>query len=184
MRGEPAEAAYFAAQPERPADQNSALLFLVQRANYADLSPGTAAIQDDLLNISAAVAKLNLIYAQADAKNGATRMAATEVEYILLVCRSLFDFIQEMSAKLWTRIQLLDPQVPKTQLKAKFSDMVFTSGKPRSSEEIAARSICPRSWPTPMPGKSRCFRTSAGFATTWSTGAMRLRPFSGAKPAS
>lgn len=140
MRGEPAEAAYFAAQPERPTDQNSALLdFLVQRANYADLSPVIAAIQDDLLNLSAAVAKLDLIYAQADAKNGATRMAATEVEYILLVCRSLFDFIQEMSAKLWTRIRLLDPQVPKTQLKAKFSDMVLTSGKPRSSEEIAAR---------------------------------------------
>ena len=140
MKGEPAEAAYFAVEPERSTDQNRPLLdFLVQRANYADLSPVTAAIQDDLLNLSAAVAKLDLIYAQADARNGATRMAATEVEYILLVCRSLFDFIQEMSAKLWTRIRLLDPQARKTQLKTKFSDMVLTSGKPRSSEEIAAR---------------------------------------------
>jgi hypothetical protein len=48
-------------------------------------------------------------------------MAATGVEYILLVCRSIFDLLQELVAKLWKTIKLADSTVKTQQLKKTFS---------------------------------------------------------------
>jgi hypothetical protein len=52
-------------------------------------------------------------------------MAATEVEYILSVCRSVFDLLQELLAKLRSTITLVDPTKRKKALKKTFSDMTL-----------------------------------------------------------
>jgi hypothetical protein len=52
-------------------------------------------------------------------------MAATEVEYILSVCGSVFDLLQELLAKLRSTITLVDPTKRQKALKKTFSDMTL-----------------------------------------------------------
>jgi hypothetical protein len=141
----PAEAFYFGKTPESPNDIFSGFLtFIAQRANLKGFHPPFSAIQDDIFNLSASLAKLNLIFAAADTvTSGATRLAATEVEYILLVCRSVFDLLQEMLAKLWGAIAPTDPAKKKRALKKTFSDMTLSDNKLRSVTQIAEQYALP-----------------------------------------
>jgi hypothetical protein len=66
-------------------------------------------------------------------------MATTEVEYIVLVCRSMFDLFQEILVKLWKRIQLLDGSIKKKPLKDSFARTIVNGEKVLSAEEISAR---------------------------------------------
>jgi hypothetical protein len=134
----PAEAIYFAAAPEQPHDVSIAFLtFIAQHANWNAFYPPFSAIQDDIFNLSASLAKLDLVFANGDtAGSGATRMAATEVEYILLVCRSMFDLLQELVAKIWDTIKLTDSTVKKRKLKKTFSDMTLLGNQLRTSAQI------------------------------------------------
>ena len=135
----PAESFYFGTQPEQPSDICSAFLtFVAQHANFDGFYPPFSAIQDDLFNLSASLAKLDLIHAAGE-KAGASRMAATEVEYILLVCRSIFDLLQELVAKLWKTIKLADGTVKAQQLKKTFSDMTLADNKLRPAAQISAQ---------------------------------------------
>lgn len=135
----PAEAFYFAATAERPSDVCSAFLtFIAQHANQKSFYPPFSALQDDLFNLSASLAKLSIIFTGGDqAGSGATRMAATEVEYILLVCRSIFDLLQELMAKIWATITLADLTVKPRQLKKTFSGMTLSDNKLRTSAQIS-----------------------------------------------
>jgi hypothetical protein len=76
-------------------------------------------------------------------RSGATRMAATEVEYILLVCRSVFDLLQEIVAKIWGAIAPTDPTKKKRALKKTFSDMTLADNKLRSVRQIAEQYALP-----------------------------------------
>jgi len=135
----PAEAFYFAREPEDSTDIYSTFLtFVAQRANLHGFQVPFSAIQDDMFNLSAALAKLRLIFENGNhAGSGASRMAATEVEYILLVCRSVFDLLQELLAKLWEKVTLTEPTKRKKALKKTFSDMTLHANELKSSDQIA-----------------------------------------------
>jgi hypothetical protein len=139
--GEPAEAFYFAPAPENELDFTSDFLTVIaQRANFSELVHPFSAIQDDIFNLSAAIAKLELVFENQELERaGSTRMAATEVEYILFICRGLFDFLQEIVTKLWDRIELHDTAVPKRKLKKSFADMTLKGDSVRTAEEIAGQ---------------------------------------------
>jgi hypothetical protein len=141
IQGWPAEAFYFGRKPEHPTDLSLTFLdFMAHRANFIELKQPFAAIQDDILNLSAAFAKMKLIHEQeALEKSGAHRMAATEVEYILMLCRGMFDFLQEIIAKLWQRIELSDQSIRKRHLKKSFADMALHGNEPRTAAAIAAQ---------------------------------------------
>jgi hypothetical protein len=141
IHGWPAEAFYFARAPENETDFTSHfLVFMAQHANFIELMQPFSAIQDDIFNLSAALAKLKLVFENEELKRtGSCRMAATEVEYILFICRSLFDFLQEIVTKLWNRIELHDKTVPKRKLKKSFADMTLRGDAIRTVEEIVAQ---------------------------------------------
>jgi hypothetical protein len=141
VRAWPAEAFYFARQPEEAKDICSTFLtFMAQRSNFDGFQATFSAIQDDMFNLSASLAKLHLIFESGDkAGSGASRMAATEVEYILLVCRSVFDLLQEVLAKLWGKITLTDTTKRKKALKKTFSDMTLHANTLKSAHQIAAQ---------------------------------------------
>ncbi len=108
----PAEAAYFGVMPEFATDLSFAFLtFLAQHANFAGNLRQFAALEDDVFNLSASLAKLRLIARSESVEHGASRMAATEVEYMLLVCRSMFDLMQELAARLWDTVTLTDSTI-------------------------------------------------------------------------
>lgn len=144
MRGEPAEAYYFAKAPERDDDLSWFFLtFMAQRANRVGLERLFQAMQDDLYNLSASLGKLRLIHRGAGRGDGAGRMVATEIEYILLVCRSVFDLLQEMLLKTWDSVTMVDAVMKKKALKKTFSDMVLADNRLRSAEAIAERFALP-----------------------------------------
>lgn len=66
-------------------------------------------------------------------------MAATEIEYIVLVCRGLFDLLQEVLLKLWDRVELHDPVMKKKALKSSFARTIMSGDRVLTSAEIAAR---------------------------------------------
>jgi hypothetical protein len=139
IHGWPAEASYFARAPEGPSYLTLHFLnFMVQHANFKDLMKPFSAIQDDIFNLSAALAMLKLVFENKELERaGSHRMAATEIEYILFLCRGLFDFLQEVLAKLWTKIELTDKSVRKKQLKKSFADMTLRGNAVRTAQEIA-----------------------------------------------
>jgi hypothetical protein len=136
----PAEAFYFSAAPENANDLCSEFLnFVAQSANKRTIMRAFAAIQDDIFNLSASLAKLSIIHPSTDRPGGSARLAATEVEYILFVCRSVFDLLQEIVQSLWKDILLLDPMISKKALKKSFADMTLHGDTLRTAGQVAER---------------------------------------------
>jgi len=99
-------------------------------------------LRDDFYNLSASLAKLDLLFRlreDAETKGGTSRMVATEVEYIFSVCRSIFDLLQEIIAKLWASVSLLDTTIKKRQLKKSFGYMVLLDGTPRTRDDLISK---------------------------------------------
>lgn len=145
MRGSPFEARYFA---KNPASQEDIRLFFVeflnQRANYPETHELSHAAYSDVQNLATSLAKLELMFSARDAWPGVNRMAATELEYIFLTCRSLFDIFQEVIAKLWHRIGSSDPSFTKQNLPESYRRMVLHGGKRMTVDEIVAKHQIPQ----------------------------------------
>lgn len=136
-----AEGYYFAKAPESPNDiWFRSIDYIAQHAAFPELKHAVIGIMDDISNLSASLSKLRLLHNARDTIGfGVEKMAATEVEYILSVCRSTFDLLQEVIAKLWESVQLLDTTTKKRQLKKSFSDMVMVSNEPATIEHLMQR---------------------------------------------
>lgn len=137
----PSEGWYFAREAVEANDLLLASIDFTGRvACYCEVQKAVGAIRDDVLNLSASLAKLDYLQgARARIPHGLSRMAATEVEYIVLVCRSLFDLFQEILAKLWKRVHLLEPRVIKKPFKDSFARMITSNGQLLTNEQISAR---------------------------------------------
>lgn len=138
MKGEPAEADYFARLPEKDADVYFDFLnFMTQRACWDDVIWAIDGMRCDIHNLGASLGKLELFH-QASKDKGleVTRFVSTEIEYIFGVCRSLFDLLQEIIATLWQRIKLTDDTIKKRQLPKSFRNMVMMQNKPMPVEAI------------------------------------------------
>jgi len=92
IKGEPAEADYFARKPEQNTDIYLDFLnFMTQRACWADAMLFIDGIRNDIHNLGASLGKLDLFHhSSGDKRSEVGRFASTEVEYIFGVCRSLF----------------------------------------------------------------------------------------------
>lgn len=141
MQGQPAEACYFAREPEGEQDLYLHFLdFVARYACYREIQKPVEGIHDDIFNLSTSLAKLALLEGAKDrVPHGLSRMATTEVEYVGLLCRSLFDLLQEIVLKLWDRIALLDETVRKRPLKSSFARTMLDGDKPLDAAAIAAR---------------------------------------------
>ena len=141
MTGKPAESCYFAAEPEAPTDLFLPFLdFLAQRGNFMSLSHAFSGIHDDIFNLSGSLAKLSLLeQSRASVPHGLSRMAGSEVEYILMVLRSMLDLFQEGMMKLWDNVALYDDKIEKRRLKQSFADMINFKGAVSPVDEIATR---------------------------------------------
>ena len=136
----PAESFYFSAMPENENDLCSEFLnFLAQSANALSVMRRFSAIGDDIFNLSASLAKLPIFHSSVTASQGSSRLAATEVEYILFTCRSVFDLLQEVIKELWETILLRDMTVRKNALKKSFAEMTLHGSEMRTAEDIAEK---------------------------------------------
>lgn len=141
LRAWPAESVYFSKAEAAPNDIAFHFLdFMSQQACFPQIMPALFGIRDDYFNLSSSLAKIKHLHAtRVDVGNGCSRMVVSEVEYVFLVCRSIFDLLQEIAQKLWDAINLLDTSVKKKPLKSSFNAMTQFEGKPATREALARR---------------------------------------------
>jgi hypothetical protein len=127
--------------------------FMWQRASWPEIVPIITAICDDFRNMGTAVAKLKHVFNTSHLlpRGAARAFASTELEYLVILARTIFDLFQEMMAKVWHgRIRLLDPNAEsirkQRKLPSRFSTLCLKEEKSavRTIEEIEHRFGLPR----------------------------------------
>lgn len=139
---------YFSKSPESKSDIRVNFIELImKRAYYKDLVHFEKGIIEDINNLSASVEKINLFHTLwlKDKNLISHRFVTTELEYIFKVCRSLFDLLQEVISKIWSRFIYIDKKLKTKKLRATFSKMVLCNNQLSSVEEIEKRYLIPKS---------------------------------------
>ena len=147
MKGTPVESNYFAKTPERPDDIIFPFLeFLEKRALWPEIHPWTIAITNDLHNLAASMAKFDLMFqANKSSRTDIRRMISTELEYVFLTCKSLFDLLQKTIANLWEKITIQNPKnLKKRTLPPRFSKIALDGNNIRSVPEIEKKYQIPK----------------------------------------
>lgn len=136
-----AEGFYFAEKPQSPTDAYFRFMeFIAQHASFPELKLAVVGMMDDIPNLSASLSKLQLLHASRDrVGSGIPRMVATEVEYVLSVCRSLFDLLQEVINKLWQMVTLTTPATTKRPMKGSFASVALFQEAPATAEKLVEK---------------------------------------------
>jgi hypothetical protein len=143
-----AEVDYVAKTAARPTDLFIPFVHIAwQQCSWREVCPLIVAINQDFHNMGTSVAKLKHFQQFRDSlgDRGAHKFALTELEYLVTLCRTTFDLLQEMIAWIWkSTVRLNDPAaeafrlahpLPKT-----FSKMVLLEKeRVRSAAEIEAQ---------------------------------------------
>src|ERR1051325_5222990 len=143
---EAAEAMYFAEKAANESEDFHWLFvdFLVQRFELGKVTNRLSAIIDDVWCLSASMAKIELSHQHVhDDRVALDWLVATEIEYLVSVCRSMFDLLQEVIVHVWESITLDGNDRRNAKLKQKFSDIVLRDDAVLSSDEISHRSKIP-----------------------------------------
>jgi hypothetical protein len=138
---------YLAREAEAPTDLSIPFLeFAWQKASWPELSGHWRHLTDDIHNLATCVAKLEHFTAEREAiGSGASAFVQTELEYLPVLARSVFDLLQEVIARFWKhRLRLLDraaeAERKRRELPPEFSRIVLR-GK---SDGRSAKEICER----------------------------------------
>lgn len=145
----PAEGFYYGRHAELKTDLHLHFLdFIAQRASYLEIQKPLMGLRDDFFNVAASLAKISHIHAtKASLGSGDGRMVITEIEYLFSVCRSMMDLLQEIAAKLWEMIELLETFVsPKKKLRKSFGDMIWYEGRRTTLHDLQYRFGLPPVW--------------------------------------
>ena len=134
---------YIAKEPASP-DKDGILQFfefITKRSLFPEVIPFANGIETDVHNLGAVLWKLDTWFdLQGEAREGSERLALTEFEYVLVVCRSLLDFLQAIIARLWERVELFDTGMRKCILPRSFREVVLKKdGQPQSAEAVATK---------------------------------------------
>lgn len=154
----PAEAHYFGDKPERPTDCSYKILnLLAQHAVNTKNFHFFNALWNDFQDLTCILAKINFFYKHKDdIGDGIMRYVQTEIEYLIIKCKSVYDLLQEIIISLCERIVLADGSKIKN-LPGTFSKIVFSSGNLRSKEEIVIAYRLPDALAEWYVSYGRCF---------------------------
>lgn len=147
-----AHSTYWAKNTACPEDMWIGLLDLMwQRASYADVAPLISAVTDDFHLLAASAAKLEYFHKyREDIKNTlAGSFIKSELEYILIVARSVFDLSQEALAYCWNKhIALIDSEADakrrKFPLPTTFSKVLYRRNTVRSAQDLIEHYAIPQ----------------------------------------
>lgn len=141
------QADYVAMAPAKESDLFIPFVHLMwQQASWAEVCPLIIAISDDFHNMGTSAAKLRHFFDfQRKLPPGASmRFARTELEYLVMLCRSVYDLVQKIIAIIWKKIELRDPVAERRRrsmtLPDRFSRLVLHEKKRiRTASEIENR---------------------------------------------
>jgi hypothetical protein len=135
-----AEQLYFGKQPAREDDGYSEFFNLIlKRALWKDVSRYTFYILDDVYNLSASIEKIDLFHKIWINNNELiqSRFISTELEFIFITCRSLYDLLQKIAQSISSRVSYPDGSRPQ-DLPDSFAKMALKGGKLKSPEQIVS----------------------------------------------
>lgn len=147
VKGTPAESIYFGKKPERQDDLYLHFIdFICQRAYWPEISKPIEGLIDDVFNIGASLAKIQILreHCKDHKISGVSRMVVTEMEYLFGVCRSMFDLLQEVASGLWETIQLQDKEISKKSMPKAFSKILSENGSVRKGTDISLKYGLPK----------------------------------------
>lgn len=142
MRPIPGEADFFAAAPTDASDLCLYFLnVLGKRTLWPDLIPKLRGLRDDLHNIGAALATIDLLvhlHRTGEAVN-AGRQARTQLEQLHTVTKSMFDTFHEAFVLLWRRVHLNNaPRTPVKRLPDHYARLILAGDRPKTPDELTA----------------------------------------------
>jgi len=140
------DACYYSKSPAKKTDVYiSFISVIMKRAHFKELVHFEQGILEDINNLSVSMSKINLFHQiwRENKELVTRRFVTTELEYIFKVCRSLFDLLQEVIAKIWARFRYTDASLSVKKLQPTFSKMVYKSNKLSSAQEIESRYLIP-----------------------------------------
>jgi hypothetical protein len=118
--------------------------FMFQRAYYPDLAWWIDGVTTDVRNLAASLAKIDFFFEKRAEIVGVNRFVETEVEYIVGVCRSMFDLLHEVSMRLWAMTEAADGSaLQKRELPKRLSRIALHDDRPATQAEIIARHKLP-----------------------------------------
>jgi hypothetical protein len=105
-----AEGSYVAKDAARADDLHFPFAdFMWKRASWPEVGHWYRAIVEDLHQIAASIAKVDFFWKTRDQAPGgalgARRFVSSELEYLLTVCRSVLDELQEIVRAIWERVR-------------------------------------------------------------------------------
>jgi hypothetical protein len=142
------EGDYVAVAPCKESDLFIPFIDLMwQRASWPTVCPVIVAICDDFRKMGVSIAKLRFFFDHREStpSMAASRFAQSELEYLLIVSRSVFDLVHEVISKLWrNNVKLLDESADANRrahgLPETFSKLVLRDKRePRTSADIQQR---------------------------------------------
>lgn len=141
-----AQSLYLGKSSAHPDDFWIAILDLMwQRASFPDVVPLVSAIADDFHLLATSAAKLEYFHKHGNDINStlAASFVESELEYIIIVARSVFDLTQEVLSLCWNKyFALLDSEADALRrrhpLPPKLSKVLYSNKSPRSSSDLVA----------------------------------------------
>ena len=131
----PMEGNYFGDQAEKPTDQRFLFLeFLAYRTLHPQIYGQFYGIWNDFQCLATSLAKMQLFFKN-EQRQEVRRFVQSEIEYVILVCRSLFDLLQEVIAHHWGNIRIGGAK-PRKTLPKSFADVILHKDAILSSTDI------------------------------------------------
>lgn len=147
LKGVPGDADYFSRSPEAESDLCVFFYDLIGRQILSSRTAGYfSALRHDLNNLGASLAKIDFFVAQLRQGAGpeVSRFAQTEFEYLLIVCRSMFDLFQRFLAGFWKQVKLhASPDTPTPNLPPTFSKFALEAEQPRTAQQLREKYSLP-----------------------------------------
>jgi hypothetical protein len=138
LPGSPVHADYVAKSPEHRHDLYVPFLdTLWQQTSLPDVVARIRKLSSCLHKVAASIEKLRLLHRTApegDSRLG--YLASTEVDYVIITLRTLFDTVQDTVAQIWTHLRVLETGARIPALPQSFKTIVLHADKPRTASEI------------------------------------------------
>lgn len=98
----------------------------------------------DLHNLGACLTKIDVLFNYSEGRKlDSARLAGTELKYLFLLCRSIFDLIQEVISVLWKKVVFSGTKTK--NLPRTFRKMVLHARSPMNTTQIARQHGVPAS---------------------------------------
>jgi hypothetical protein len=136
----------------RAANDNDIIIPFVemmwQQASWSEVCRLISGISDDFHNLGTSIEKLSYFFDHRSTIPGLSQFVKTEVEYIFVLARSVFDLLQEAISWLWGNAVLLhDPHAEakrkQTKLPSTFAKMVLSGTEFRRPADLIDKYALP-----------------------------------------